>query len=143
MRLTSKSRTCYSPEVASGRENWDKPSNKGTKNIQVHRGQAPRNILRSRVPEIPFSAFWGGNLTQLRKRHISHSPVAPLLLFTTVTKILHSLTQTLLIVDALVCWSCHEKGHKARQYPKKRGTFYVPFSCCDVTFYMKLVQKKN
>ena len=82
----------------------------------------------------------GGNLTQLRKRHIYNtqlgenwrgqvppqSPVALLLLFTTVTKILHSLTQTLLIVDALVCWSYQKHGHKARECSKKRGTVYVP-----------------
>ena len=79
------------------------------------------------------------NLERTGEDESPQSPVAALLLFTAVTKILHSLTQTLLIVDALVCWSCHQKGHKARQCPKKRGTVYVPFSCFDVTFYIKLV----
>ena len=32
---------------------------KAQKTSRHVRGNAPRNILRSRVPEIPFSAFWG------------------------------------------------------------------------------------
>ena len=130
---------------------------KAQKTFKHVRGNAPRNILRSRVAEIPFYSFWGViwhiyenvtyNNTQLgenwRGQVPPQSPVALLLLFTTVTKILHSLTQTLLIVDALVCWSCHKRGHKARQCPKKRGTVYVPFSCCDFHFLHHISLEKT
>ena len=52
----------YSPEAASGGENWGRQTDRATKAQKTSRrvrGNAPRNILRSTVPEIPFSAFWG------------------------------------------------------------------------------------
>ena len=37
----------------------DKQSNEGVRNIYEGAGACPGDILRSRIPEMPFTAFWG------------------------------------------------------------------------------------